>query len=266
MQGFLGHSGILTIDLEALADNYRLFQSKVGSNCAVAGVVKANAYGLGLKQVAEKLTELGCPQFFVATLDEALEFRGFNSASQIAVLGGLYEGAEEAYIAENITPVLNSLSDIKRWVNKGQDKNESLPAIIHFDTGMNRLGLGARETKEFLGSSDLRKGLNLQLIMSHFACADELDHPLTKKQRHNFVNIAQHFPDVRLSLANSPGLFRSDTYHYDMVRPGYALYGGNPTPEAPNPMKPVVSLNARILQIHQVSKGRERRLWRHPCL
>lgn len=255
MQGFSTASGVLSIDLKALADNYRLFQQKVGPKRQVAGVVKADAYGLGLEPIVKKLTELDCPQFFVATLEEAIQLRQINKETPVAVLGGLFKGAEKEYIAHHILPVLNSPDDIGRWQQLARDKQEKLPAFIHFDMGMNRLGLSPDETKQLISTPDMLDGLDVQLIMSHFACADEKDHPLTKKQAHNFANIAQHFPNAKISLANSPGLFRDERYHYDMVRPGYALYGGNPTPEMKNPMKPVVELMVRVLQIRQNKKG-----------
>lgn len=248
-------SGVLTISLKALAANYRHFQDKVGETCAVAGVVKADAYGLGLKPIVEALTVLNCPQYFVATLDEAIQLRHVNAKAPVAVLGGLFHGAEEEYLAHNITPVLNSPDDIARWKNLVHQKEQSLPALLHIDTGMNRLGLSADETSALLQDKTQIEGIEIKTIMTHFACADDKDHPLTKKQAHDFANIAQHFPSAQKSLANSPGLFRSDAYHHDMVRPGYSLYGGNPTPELDNPMQGVVSLNARILQTRQCKKG-----------
>ena len=248
-------SGILTINLKALADNYRLFQEKVGEHCAVSGVVKANAYGLGLKPIVEALTAFNCSQFFVATLDEAIQLRDVNTQTPVAVLSGLFHGAEEEYLEHNILPVLNSPDDIARWKNLADQKNQLLSAFLHIDTGMNRLGLSADEAKEIISNPDQLKGVKVETIMSHFACADDKDHPLTKKQAHDFANIVQHFPNAHKSLANSPGLFRSDSYHYDMVRPGYSLYGGNPTPETNNPMRSVVGVSARILQIRLCKKG-----------
>jgi alanine racemase len=255
--------GILIVNLEALASNYRLFQEKTGQNCAIAGIVKANAYGLGLKQVVNTLTELKCPQFFVATLDEALNFRKFNKASPIAVLGGLFTGAENTYTEYNITPVLNSLDDITRWKNKGQDENKLLPAFLHFDTGMNRLGLSLAEFEALKDDMSALDGINVQMIMSHFVSADDWAQTwaktLTIEQAERFKEITVRFSNtkkslIKKSLANSSGLFRDTDYHYDMVRPGYALYGGNPTPEGNNPMKPVVSLHTCILQVRECLK------------
>lgn len=255
MQEFSTSSGILTIDLGALADNYRLFGQKAGEGRLVAGVVKADAYGLGLKKVAEKLETLDCPQFFVATLDEALTLRTYTAQTPIAVLGGLFIGAEDTYMHHNIIPVLNTPDDIARWQQKAKESGKKLPAFLHFDTGMNRLGLSHDEAHHVIQNPDLLEGIDVQLVMSHFACADEPDHPLTRKQAHAFANLAQHFPNAKKSLANSPGLFRDSSFHHDMVRPGFSLYGGNPTPETDNPVKPVVKLNTKILQIRHCKKS-----------
>jgi len=254
-QDITTESGKLTIDLNALADNYRTFQSITSESCAVAGVIKANAYGLGASYVFNTLKKLGCPQFFVATLDEALTLRKHDKETPLAVLGGLFTGAENEYIHYNILPVLNSLEDVERWTKMARQKQEKLPALLHFDTAMNRLGLGTDETQILLNNLSLLDGLDVQLIMSHFACADEKDHPLTQAQAKKFADIAQHFPNAKKSLANSSGLFSDKAYHYDLVRPGYALYGGNPTPHTANPVKPVISLNIRVLQVRNAQKN-----------
>ena len=255
MQDITNESGKLSINLKALADNYRTFQSITPNHCDVAGVIKANAYGLGATEVFKTLKALNCPQFFVATLDEALTLRKNDSDTPIAVLGGLFSGAEDAYMQSNIVPVLNSPFEIEKWAEMAKRSDKKLPTIIHFDTAMNRLGLSTEETQALLDDVSALDGLDVQLIMSHFACADEKDHELTEEQANRFAKIAKHFPHAKKSLANSPGLFSSDTYHYDLVRPGYALYGGNPTPHANNPMKTVVSLKVRILQIREAKKG-----------
>lgn len=268
MQEFFTESSQLTIDLSALADNYRLFQQKVGENCAVAGVIKANAYGLGMSEVAKTLKNLNCPQFFVANLDEALHLRELDTQTPIAVLGGLFTGAEDTYTHHNITPVLNSLDDIKRWSKQGRDKNKILSAHLHLDTGMNRLGLNHNETIALLKTPNALNNIDVQLVMSHFVAADDWNENTNDGQAAKVLTITQgsdfhertqkfkavfskQYPNVQLSLSNSSGLFRDDAYHYDMARPGYALYGGNPRPETTNPMKPLVTLNSRILQIRE---------------
>lgn len=229
----------LTVDLGALAANYKLFQSKVGETCSVAGVVKANAYGLGVKKIVPLLDKLGCPFFFVATLDEAFQVRDLTQ-KPVAVLGGLMTGAEDDYLAHDIIPVMNSPEEIRRGTYQG-------PAIWHIDTGMNRLGIRPEELDDLTGDPIL--------LMSHFACADDVDHPLTKLQGKAFADIKQKFPHAKASLCNSSGLFRHPEWNYDMVRPGMALYGLNPTPETRNPMRQTVTLETRILQIHEGRAG-----------
>jgi len=248
MTNFGSHNGVLKIDLNAIEKNYKLFQSMVSPQCTIAGVCKANAYGTGLKEITQKLKSLNCSQFFVANLDEAIFVRSYDQQTSIAVLSGVMGGEETTYTEHNITPVLNTVIDIENWQKNGKKH----PAILHIDTGMNRLGLHVSEVE---GQLDHLKEINLTYVMSHFVNADEKDDELTHTQHQRFEAITKHFPNTPKSLANSPGLFRSKDYHYDMVRPGYALYGGNPTPETTNPMHSVVTLESRILQIRHCKKG-----------
>lgn len=238
---------ILEIDLGALAQNYTLLKSKTNAN--VAGIIKANAYGLGVERVFQTLHDQGCKIFFVATLDEGIELRALNASIRIYILNGYFEGAEETYKAHNLTPVIGSLETLER--SKANNQN----CILHFDTGMNRLGFDTDETHYLLKHKDtILKGLNIDYILSHFACADEDGHDLNHTQCEKFSDIVAHFPDTPKSLCNSSGLFQFSDHHYDLVRPGYAFYGGNPTPEKPNPMNPVVTLKSRILQIRHAGK------------
>lgn len=245
---------ILKIDLGALRHNYDLIKSEVRNGCAVAGVVKANAYGLGLKEVVSVLELAGCPFYFVALPEEAFALRSLTQ-KPIAVLSGCLSGYEEEFIAHDIIPVLNHLGAVAAWKDLARQKSKKLPAAVQFETGMNRLGLPEEEIQKFLNDPSLREGLDLCVIMSHFSCADEADHPLTAEQYKKFSAIAAHFPTVPKSLANSSGIFRGASYHFDMVRPGMALYGLNPVPEEDNPMRPVVSLYAPVLQVKTVKAG-----------
>lgn len=245
---------MLTINLQNLCENYRFLTAQ--TKAKPAGILKANAYGTGAAEVFKVLREEGCEIFFTATPGEAFALRALEDGPEIYVLGGLWTGAERDYFSEKIIPVLNSREMIMRWQDFAKGQDQILPAAIHFDTGMNRLGLGADETRALIedtcGALD---GLDTKLIMSHFACADEAGHPMSARQHERFEKIAAHFPKAQKSLANSSGLFRSKDYHFDLVRPGYALYGGNPMPETNNPMKAVVYLESPILQIRNVKKG-----------
>lgn len=247
--------GRLTIDLGAIAANHDVLSRQIGPDCRLAGVVKANSYGIGMAQAAPVLFARGSRRFFVATAEEALNLRRILPLAEIAVLGGGLPDAAEEYIAHQIEPVLNSLHDIALWRDNARRQDKTLPAIIHLDTGMNRLGLSEGEAATLVQDPGMLRGLDVILVMSHFACADEKYHPLTQNQYERFSAFARFFPRAQKSLANSSGIFRHSDYHFDLVRPGMAIYGLNPTPESPNPMRPVVALDARILQTRTLKKG-----------
>lgn len=247
--------GRLTIDLGAIAANHDIIRRQIGTSCGIAGVVKANAYGTGMTRVAATLFQKGSRRFFVATPDEGFALRQILPLAEIAVLSGGLPHNTEAYIYAHIEPVLNSFHDIALWRDAARKADKILPAIIHLDTGMNRLGLSAAEGEMLLKDPALLRGLDVIIVMSHFACADEKYHPLTDRQYEQFRSFAQHFPHAKKSLANSSGIFRSKDYHYDLVRPGMAIYGLNPTPESGSPMKSVVSLESRIIQTRHVKAG-----------
>lgn len=229
-------SSRLSINLQALAANYALLKSKVRETCLTAGVVKADAYGLGMAEILPALERQDCPFYFVATLDEAIALRKLT-AKPIAALGGLYSGAEKEYLAHQIIPVMNSADEIERKAYEG-------PSIWHFETGMNRLGIRPEDVPMLI-----ENGYSAPfMVMQHFACADE-HHALNETQAANFMRLAQHFPDAKRSICNSAAIFRNPHWHADMVRPGMALYGLNPTPDQPNPMRRVVTLETRLLQV-----------------
>lgn len=236
-------SSILTIDLAAIAGNYAKIKSLVLHPCVVAGVVKANAYGLGVEEVAKTLEAAGALIFFVATLEEGIELRRFTS-KKIAVLNGLFSAFEKDYAAYDLRPVLCSLEEIDRW-------NTDKPCYWQVDTGMNRLGLRLEEFEKAFSIAHIQPSL----VMSHLACADDAGHPKNTEQLAAFKNIATQQPLLKYSLANSSGVFLGADYHFNIVRPGMALYGLNPTPEIDNPMAPVVTFQTRILQIHEAQKG-----------
>jgi alanine racemase len=243
----------LTISLNALAQNYSYLQQK--TKARVAGVIKADGYGLGVIPVFETLYNSGARDFFVATPDEGVKLSPLKPDISIYILGGLYDGAEDFYVQHNLIPVLNSLQQIKAWAEHAKKLNKKLPAMTQIDTGMNRLGISSDEAQHLSQERNILSLLDLRAILSHFACSDEKDHAMNEAQAAAFHSIAQIFPFIPKSLCNSSGIFRNPNWHYDLVRPGYALYGGNPTPENPNPMMPVVQLEARVLQIHRGMKG-----------
>ncbi len=246
---------LLTIDLKAVAENYRILKTRA-RGAKVAGVVKANAYGLGADRIAPILVGEGCDEFFVATAEEGAALRAMIGADPvIAVLGGLPSGDLGIFTAHRLVPVLNNIADIDLWYAVGGGG----PAILHVDTGMNRLGLSAEETRIVIDDPRRLTGMNIPLVMSHYACADEPGHPLTFLQAQRFAQLrgalGNYLPNARWSLANSAALFGYGDDLYDLVRPGYALYGGNPLPGQPNPMRPVAALSVRLLQTHNARQG-----------
>jgi alanine racemase len=242
----------LLIDLTALQANYRALKQRAAP-AACAAMVKANAYGLGAAPVGKALYQAGCRMFFVAVLGEAVALRNAIPAdAEIAVLHGLATTEYDEALAYDITPVLNSLAEIESWAAFARQRNKKLPAFVHLDTGMNRLGLPPDEQKRLIASPQVLNALTIKSWMSHLACADEFDKPMTLEQRDKFKALLAKLPPAPASLCNSSGIFWGADYIFDMVRPGIALYGGNPTPRASNPMQPVVELHAPILQIRDV--------------
>lgn len=247
--------GRLRIDLGAIAQNYRTIASRV-TPAEVGAVVKADAYGLGAAQVSSTLYAQGCRLFFVAHLDEALKLRPLLPAdSRLAVLNGLPPGAEALAADAAIIPVLNSLEQARQWRDAARAAGRRLPAILQFDSGMGRLGLPPEDLPALTGDNAFRDDIDLIMVMSHLACADTPGHPANTAQLARFTDMAVHFPDVPRALANSGGAFLPQGFRCDVVRTGIALYGGAPNDETPNPMRPVVSLDARVIQIRTVPAG-----------
>jgi alanine racemase len=243
-------AGILTIDLVELTRNWRKLKSRLnGADCGA--VIKAEAYGLGAGKATIQLCQAGCREFFVALIDEGIYLRkvlrDVHLAANIHVLGGPMV-AEHALVEHNLIPVLNSLEDIAVWRNK----HPQSPADIHIDTGMTRLGLSHSEI-DILQKEPLRiKGLNISHVMSHLACSENSKAAMNAQQLENFQRAVKLFPGCKASLANSSGIFLGDKYHFNLARPGAALYGINPTPGWPNPMSQVIKLQGKILQVREV--------------
>ncbi|MFN8983878.1 MAG: alanine racemase [Alphaproteobacteria bacterium] len=245
-------TAVLHIDLAAIAANWRALAARAAPG-AVAGVVKANAYGLGAARVAPALHAGGCRHFFVAHLSEGMALRAaLGAGPMIAVLNGFAPGADED---AGLVPVLNSLGDVLAHAAAGRGTGQAQPALLHLDTGMARLGLDAGEQARLAADHALLAGLDLLYVMSHLACADEADHPLNAEQAARFTRACAVLPRRKRSFANSSGLFLGSDYASDLARPGCALYGINPTPGAPNPMRPVIRLEAPILQIRDIPAG-----------
>jgi len=246
-------SGVLTVDLDAIVANWRkLEKTAVPAECAA--VIKADAYGCGADPVARALAAAGCKTFFVATLDEARAVRAAAPPATIYVLDGFFQNSGDACARIDAKPVIGDLNELAEWDVFCRRSGWAGGAAIHIDTGMNRLGLTIAEAQGIIPRINAGDH-GITLVMSHLACAEALNHSLNAKQLAAFREIASLFSGVPASLANSSGVFLGAPFQFDMVRPGAALYGINPTPEADNPMQPVVELKARIVQIRNVDKG-----------
>lgn len=248
-----GATGVIRIDLDALAANWRALADLVRpAECAA--VVKADAYGLGVARVAPALAAAGCRTFFVATLAEAETCRRLVAGATLYVLDGLLPGSAEALVAIGARPVLSSLAEARAWAEIERD-GETQPAALHVDTGLNRLGMSAGEVQALAADGHLLDRLRISLVMSHLACADEPESAKNRQQRDVFEQLRRLLPTVPASIAASDGLMLGPDYHYDLVRPGYALYGGQASAGRRAPVAPVVAVHARVLQVHDVAPG-----------
>lgn len=237
---------VLEIDVAAIVANWRDLCARHGA--PVAGVLKADAYGLGAARVAPALYGAGCRHFFVAMLDEALAIRDLVPGAMLAVLNGLLPGTEEIYHRHGIDPVLGSLHELACWAGRG-------PAILNVDTGMARLGLDEAELAQLAADPQLLAGLSPRYLMTHLVSAEEPSDPINAAQRARFERARAMLPPMPASFANSSGIFLGPDFRSDLARPGAALYGLNPTPDRPNPMRTVLRLRARVLQVRCIEAG-----------
>lgn len=244
----------LILDLDALDANYATLKA-AASGVEIAPAVKADGYGLGATLVADRLWAMGARSFYVARLSEGLSLRQSlgDRDAVIHVLDGVTPGSAAALEAARLTPVLNSLPQIEAW--NSHARGGRLTASLHVDTGMNRLGLRVEEIRVLLGAMDRLKHVEITQVISHLACADTPDHPLNARQLDRFEEAVALFPNARRSLANSAGIFLGPAYHFDQARPGLSLYGGGPQGFADPRIRPVVTLEAPILQTRNVPRG-----------
>ncbi len=242
-------AGLLTIDLDALGSNYRRLK-QLAPKSEVGGVVKANGYGLGAKEVAACLRAAGCRTFFVAHPSEGIALRDILDDATIYVLHGLAEGTEKDIADARLIPVLNHPDELARYAAFALTRDTKLPAALQIDTGMCRLGFSMAEIENF--DHQHLDVIDLRLVISHLVSAEEPANPLNALQRTRFERCRIDLQTIPASLANSSGIFLGSDFHFDLCRPGVALYGVNPTPDQPNPMLSVVTLQAPVLQVHEV--------------
>ena len=245
----------LEVHLDAIARNYLLLKKRLKAGADCAAVVKADAYGLGASPVARALFDQGCRHFFVAHFDEALVLRHAlpEKDAVVYVLAGPWGADKKAFTAGGFVPVLNSPGDIEYWSAFSSADGKRYPCLLHLDTGMNRLGLSAGEAGALSGDKAVLQPLDVRYVMSHLACADEPEHPKNLEQLELFRKLtAQLQMPCRYSLANSAGIFLGPDFHFDLARPGCALYGIKPRETGTNPMQGTVTLKGRILQTRAI--------------
>ncbi|MCA1403289.1 alanine racemase [Ensifer sp. IC3342] len=250
---FLSASNRLTIDLAALADNWRAMNERSGTACAAA-VLKADAYGLGIAQAAPALYAAGARDFFVANAEEGAELRPLVPDGRIYILAGMWPGNEELFFDNDLVPIINSEEQLAVFMAALSERGDH-PCVLHVDTGMNRLGLSVEEAVALANDPARPASFSPVLIMSHLACGDDPKHPMNLYQLERFREAVAAFEGVPASLANSGGVFLGKDYHFDLTRPGIAVYGGEAVNGAINPMKPVVTAEARIIQVRTVPSG-----------
>jgi alanine racemase len=234
---------LLTIDLDALAANFRTLQRQAGA-AEVAPVVKADGYGLGAGPIARRLMAEGASTFFVARQHEGVALRAdLSGEPTIYVLDGCPDGAAAILKAERLTPVLNTIEQVAAWSAAGGGE-----AALMIDTGLHRLGVTEAEARSLAGR-------DFGWVMSHLACADDPANPMNREQLARFGAAAALFPHAKRSLAASDGLFLGPDFTFDRVRTGICLYGGGPHGSPDPRILPVATLEAPILQIRNLQPG-----------
>ncbi|WP_420138717.1 alanine racemase [Sphingomonas sp.] len=233
----------LILDGSALVANWRWLAARSGA-AACGAAIKANGYGLGARDVAARLAGAGCRDFFVATWGEAAALGALPDGAAVSVLHGVRAEDMAAAATLPARPVLNSVEQVRRWREAGGGVCD-----VMVDTGMNRLGLTIEEA-----TGGALEGLTIDTLMSHLACAEEVDHALNARQLAAFAAVRGQVPARRYSLANSAGILLGEAYRFDLTRPGVALYGGQPTAEAAA-IQPVAAIEAQILQVRDVAAG-----------
>jgi len=249
-----GATGVITIDLDAVQANWRALAALVApAECAA--VVKADAYGLGAAKIIPALARAGCRTFFVATPEEGHAARLLVPEARLFALDGLFPGAAPLLLAADVAPVLSSLAEVEEWARAAARVGRPLPAALQIDSGLNRLGLPETEVQALAAQPALLGALDLRLVMSHLASADDPADPNNDAQRAAFERRRTLLPPAPASLAASDGLMLGPDYHFDLVRPGYALYGGQAFRGRATPVSPVVTVRARVLQVRTLEAG-----------
>ncbi len=247
-------TGVVIVDLDQVCANWKALSGHVAP-AACAAVVKADAYGLGADKVIPALNAAGAGDLFVATLQEAHQARKLAPGASVFILDGIVPDSAADVLASGAIPVLSSLAEVEEWGALAPSRTEPVPCAFHVDTGLNRLGLPAHEIRVLANNVHLMDRLDVKMVMTHLACADESENAKNEQQLAVFNGLQPLLPTVALSIAASDGLMLGPAFHGDMVRPGYAIYGGQAHDDRSTPVKPVVEVYARVLQIRDVVPG-----------
>jgi len=247
--------GCLEIDLNLIRKNYEVMKA-CAPHSEISAVLKADGYGFGAAPVGQALRDSGCQTFFVAHLDEAIALRQALKSDKIYVLTGVLPGTEDALCDHNLTPVLNHKGMLELWSKKAKILQKKLPAAIHVDTGMHRLGFEIKEIQELSQMPDAFSDLDIELLMSHLACSQISGHEMNAVQLKSFQEIVPLFKNVKKSLSDTGGLFLDPKYHFDIIRPGLGFFGMHPRSlQGPNPFQNVLTLWGKVIQVRAVSQG-----------
>lgn len=243
-------TGFLEIDTGAILHNYKTLHALL-HNSTCSAVLKADAYGFGIKEIAPLLSQEGCSSFFVAHLEEGLYLRTLLKDPAIYVLSGILPGTEDLFAEKNLTPVLNNFDMVKLWAKEAQKRGKKLPCVLHFDTGMRRNGFDQKDLGLLFDSLQELRCLDVQVIMSHLVSSHDAKDPLNRHQQDLFETLRRHFPHAKASLADTGGIYLGQDFHYDIVRPGKGLFGLFNDAA----LNPCLKLFGRILQIRAAHKG-----------
>jgi len=247
-------TGVLEINTKAIAQNYKTLQGMLArSTCAA--VLKADAYGFGMQEIATILFQESCQHFFVAHLEEGLVLRGQFKEPSIYVLSGLLPGTEDLFVENALTPVLNDFGMVENWAREARKQGKKLPCVFHIDTGMSRNGFDRGDVENLFKSLSLLDCLDVKFVMSHLVSSHAADDPLNEGQKGLFESFLKRLPKVKASLADTGGIYLDPSFHYDVARPGKGLFGLY-TPPAHRPaLEPCLKVLGRILQIRTAHKG-----------
>ncbi|MBR0556171.1 alanine racemase [Ciceribacter sp. L1K23] len=243
----------LTVHLGAIADNWHDMAKRSGKARAAA-VVKADAYGLGIEDVGQTLYHAGARDFFVAVPSEGATLRAYAPEARIFVLCGIWPGQEEIFFENDLVPVIASEEQLAFWMSVIAERGD-YPCALQIDTGFNRLGLPLEDALALAADVSRPASFSPVLVMSHLACGDDPSSPMNGRQLQLFRQVSDAFEGIESSLSASAGIFLGPDYHFDLTRPGIALYGGEAVNGVANPMRAAVKAEARVLQVREAKAG-----------